>query len=130
MIRQLLEKWFGLEPVICATCEVLRSQLDESNRERRELLTRLFDKDKSEPPVTSMEEFQPIKPQFVPWRVRQQMLEAEDRKTAQLMKSKMEEIQQLEMEVGIDPSGGGEYASDVPRGKSGGLKFQVGSDAS
>jgi len=85
----------------CDTCEVLRSQLDESNRERRELLNRLLDKDKVEPPVSPQEELRPFKPQFTPWRVRQQMLEAEDRKAAALMKSKAQEISELEKELGV-----------------------------
>ena len=49
MIKEILYKWFGLDPLPCNTCEVLRSQLDESNRERRELLSRLLERDKPEP---------------------------------------------------------------------------------
>lgn len=94
-------KWFGIEPIPCATCEVLRERLDESNRERKELLHRLLDKANPEPVVPEKEELEPIKPQFIPWRVRQQMLEAEDRKKAQLMKDKTAEIEKLEKELGV-----------------------------
>jgi hypothetical protein len=95
VITQLLRKWFGLPEPTCASCEILRDQLDESNRERRELLQRVLEKDKSEPLPTpvNVEELRPIRPQHSPWRVRQQMLEAEDRKTAQLMKDKEKELQ-------------------------------------
>lgn len=101
MFRALLYKWFGLSELPCNTCEVLRAQLDESNRERRELLNRLLEKDKPEPLTTPIEEFKPIGKQFVPWRVRQQMLEEEDRKKAQLMRDKAAEIANLEKELGV-----------------------------
>jgi len=116
VIKELLYKWFGIEPVPCATCEVLREQLDESNRERRELLTRLLDKANPEPSPIEKEEYKPIQPQFMPWRVRQQMLEAEDRKQAELMRAKREEIGKLEKELGV--------ASDVSS-ESGGVKFNA-----
>lgn len=101
MFKLLMYKWFGIEPIPCATCEVLRSSLDESNRERRELLTKLLDKANPEPSPEVKEEYEPIKPAFTPWRVRQQMLEAEDRKQAQLKKQKAEEITALEQELGV-----------------------------
>jgi|SRR6188768_1057413 len=102
MIKKILEKWFGLEPYHCETCEILRLQLDESNKERRELLHKLLDKDKTEPlSTTSKEELTPIKPQFIPWRLRQQMLEQEDRVKARLTKDRVEEIAALEKELGV-----------------------------
>lgn len=101
MLKELMYKWFGIEPIPCVTCEVLRSQLDESNRERRELLHRILDKANPEPSPEVKEEYEPIKPAFTPWRVRQQMFEAEDRKKAQLMKDKNAEITALEKELGI-----------------------------
>lgn len=93
MIAQLLRKWFGLSDPICLTCEVLRDALDESNRERKELLTLLMEKNKPEPlpPVTTAE-LTPIRPQHTPWRVRQQMLEQEDRRTAQLLRDREKEL--------------------------------------
>lgn len=100
MIRALMYKWFGLEELPCNTCEVLRAQLDESNRERRELLNRLLEPSKPEPPQT-IEEMKPIQPQHIPWRVRQQMLESEDRKAAELLKKRANEIGELEKELGV-----------------------------
>lgn len=103
MWKQLLYKWFGLVDIhVCQTCEVLREQLASSERERRELLTRLLDKDKPEPSTLPEErELKPIGVQHVPWRIRQQMLEAEDRKQAQLLKQKTQEITELEKELGV-----------------------------
>ena len=102
MIKELMYKWFGLEPFPCNVCEVLRSQLDKVESERRELLQKLLAQ--SEPPPSSQErekELRPILPQHVPWRVRQQMLEAEYRAQARLMKEKQKEISELEKELGV-----------------------------
>lgn len=102
MLSELMRKWFGLSPVSCETCEILRDQLDESNRERKELLRRLLDRDKPEPlPVQTEEKPIPITPAFVPWRVKQQMLEAEDREKAKLMRNRTKEIEELEKELGV-----------------------------
>jgi hypothetical protein len=116
LISELFRKWFNLDPRHCEACEILRIQLDESNRERKELLHRLLDKDKVEPPPAIQEEYKPITPQFTPWRVKQQMLEAEDRKKAQLMKDRAKEIAELENELGVN--------RDVS-GASGGVKFDA-----
>jgi len=99
MFNELLRKWFGLTPDLCLTCEVLRDQLDKSEGERKELLARLLEKDKPEPFVQANEEPKAITPQFTPWRVRQQLLEQEDRKKAQLMRDKSKEIAELEKEL-------------------------------
>lgn len=102
MIRALLEKWFGLEPQRCESCEILRSMLEESSKERRELLLRLLDKDKSEPPPTPIEEYKPVGQTHVPWRVRQQMLEQEDRKQAELLRRSAQDIEKLEKELEVN----------------------------
>ena len=102
MIKELFRKWFGLPDPTCATCEVLREQLTMSERERRELLGKLLEKDKPEPLVPpATDEMRAITPQFIPWRVKQQMLEAEDRKRAELMRGKVKEIAELEQELGV-----------------------------
>jgi hypothetical protein len=101
MWKQLANKWFGLTDAPCESCEILRSMLDESNRERKDLLHRLLEPKQVEPPSTPAEDFQPVTPNFVPWRVRQQMLEQEDRQKAKLMRDRSAEIDKLEKEVGI-----------------------------
>lgn len=101
MIKELFSKWLGLD-LRCETCEVLREQLHRSEAERREILFRLLDKDKAEPLNSPVEEHKSISPPFTPWRVRQQMLEAEDRKQVELLKKKAKEISELESELGIN----------------------------
>lgn len=101
ILSELLRKWFGLEAIPCATCEVLREMLAKSERERADLLHRLLDKPQAEPPPAEMQEFKPIQPQFTPWRVRQQLLEQEDRKKAELMKKRAAEISELEKELEV-----------------------------
>ena len=96
----MVSKWFGID-LSCATCEVLREQLINSERERRELLTKLLDKGNPEPLNVEHERPIPITPQFIPWRVKQQMLEAEDRQKSKLMKDKEKEIAELEKELEI-----------------------------
>jgi hypothetical protein len=111
MIRQLFEKWFGLEPSACLVCEVLREQLANSERERRELLQRALAPPSPEPVIKEDESYKPITPQFIPWRLRQQMLEAEDHKKHQLMQEKAKEIDDLEKELGVSTGTGTSNAS-------------------
>lgn len=101
MISELVRKWFGLDPRHCESCEILREQLYKSDEERKELLHRILDKDKVEPSVPTSEEPRAITPQFTPWRVRQQMLEAEDHKAFVTMKNREKEIAELEKELGV-----------------------------
>lgn len=115
MIKELMYKWFGLDPTPCATCEVYREQLARSERERVDLLHKLLEKDKPEPVVPlDKEDMVPILPRFIPTRVKRQMMEAEDRKKFQLLKDKEKElaelkkgapsksVEELERELGVD----------------------------
>src|SRR5215471_13714978 len=102
MIRAILYKWFGLTESPCESCEILRERLHSSEAERKDLLARLLDRGKPNPVVEKpVEKFEPILPQYVPWRVKQQMLEAEDRKKAELLRQKNAEIESLEKELGV-----------------------------
>jgi len=101
MWKQLVNKWFGLTDPPCESCDILRMQLAESNAERRDLLHRLLEPKQVEPPSIQSEEPVAITPQFTPWRVRQQILEQEDRQKAKLMRDRSAEIDKLEKEVGI-----------------------------
>jgi hypothetical protein len=106
MIKALLYKLFGLEDLPCPTCEVLRAQLESSNAERKELLAVLLEKNQPKETPVDTKNLQPIHPNFVPWRVRQQMLEAEDREVAKTMRAKQAEMSQsipeLERELGLE----------------------------
>lgn len=105
MLKELFYKWFGLEPLPCATCEVLKESLAIERQFNKVLFDRLLEKGSAEPLVKEEEkELTPIRPPFVPWRVRQQMLEAEDRKTAQLLAEKKKEMAQAKNAEQRDPS--------------------------
>lgn len=93
-LRELLElryefreKRLNLEreenEVRCESCEILKIQLDRSNIERDKLLFRILER-----PTEVMNE-KPVDitpPRNIPWNVRKQMLEQEDRMKAKLMR--------------------------------------------
>ena len=92
---------------ICVSCETLRQQLEIANYEKRELLNKLI---KPEPIQIEQPDFSQMRPKAVPWRVRREELEAEDRKRAQLIKEKEKELKagvvsetvdELEKELGV-----------------------------
>jgi len=72
------------ESKVCASCETLKEQLESITHEKNKLLDRLL-----APPVVETV-VQPVrevtKPVNVPWTVRRQMLEKEDREKARLMR--------------------------------------------
>lgn len=108
MIKELLYKWFDLQPLPCSSCETLKQQLELSNFQNKQLLEKILHKD--EPVHVEQIEMEPIKPKLVPWHVKRQLLEAEDRERAKILKEKAEEIksikkkstEELEKELGIE----------------------------
>jgi len=103
VIREILFKWFGIEKELCASCETLRLQLEIANYEKRQMLDTILSFTK--PPeirLPETKEIEPVIPKAVPWAVRRQMLEAEDKERARIMKQKQEEIAELEKQVGVD----------------------------
>lgn len=106
MIRQLLYKWFKIDEPPCASCEILKMQLGIVNNEKERLLQTVLSL--TQPKVESapvMIQPQELKRRAIPWNVQRQMLEAEDRKAAQVMAQQAESIKnniaKLEEEVGI-----------------------------
>ncbi len=99
IFRQLMNKWFGIEEPPCEACEILRAQLASSERERRELLHKLLNPEPPPAQITQKEELEPITPQFTPWRMRKQMLEAEDRRQAELLRQRAKEVASAEPET-------------------------------
>ena len=80
-------------------------QLSIANIEKKQLLDSILSFTK--PTVQSVTQIRPedVQPKIMTWNVRKQMLEAEDRKTASLMKDKekiQRQIDELEKEVGIE----------------------------
>lgn len=85
---------------ICSSCEILKEQLAIANIDREKLLARLVDKPetpKDEPPIEI------TKPRVMPWRVKRQLLEAEDREKARVLRQapKPDDVSDLEKELGI-----------------------------
>lgn len=98
------------ESRVCQSCEHLKIMLEQSNIERKQLLGKLLDK--IDPPANDpVMNDEPKEPQLmkrnIPWNVRRQMLEKEDREKARLMRDAPKpmivntEIDQLEKELGI-----------------------------
>jgi hypothetical protein len=88
IFSRILAKWFELEPEMCQGCEILRSEL-EANRRLLELVMQ-------KPPevIENRPTPEPLRVKNIPWNVRRQMLEEQDRKRAA-------EIKDLEKELGV-----------------------------
>jgi hypothetical protein len=73
------------ENKVCASCETLKMQLAIVNDEKRQMLSTIlsFSKpaEQQSPPV----DYESLKPKMMTWNIRRQMMEAEDRKAAQLL---------------------------------------------
>jgi hypothetical protein len=69
---------------VCASCETLKQQLESVNHEKNRLLDRLLTPPTVETVAQPIRE--PTRPLNVPWSVRKQMLEREDREKAKLMR--------------------------------------------
>jgi hypothetical protein len=104
----------AIDRKVCASCEVLSQQLAIANIEKKQMLETILSfskpaENQSSPPV----DYEKLKPRMMTWNVRKQMLEAEDRKAAQVLAEqrkaaeaakenpRTESIEQLEREVGI-----------------------------
>ncbi len=91
------------EKKICSSCEILKMELSRVRDDNDRLLDRILEK-----PVQPIESDKPAnitKPANVPWRVRQQMLEEQDRVKANLLKNApkpSQSIESLEQELGVD----------------------------
>src|SRR3990167_3104822 len=90
------------ESRICQSCEILKQQLESANYEKKELMNLFIEKQKI-PESNFTEGLKPIRPKTVPWNVRRQELEAEDRVRARLIKDAPIPIsvEDLEKEIGI-----------------------------
>jgi predicted DsbA family dithiol-disulfide isomerase len=88
---------------ICESCETLKTEIARISSENERLLNRLLN------PPTIHEEKKELSevlkmPRNIPWNVRRQMLEAEDREKAKLMKEapKPQSTTELEKELGVE----------------------------
>ena len=93
------------ESKVCESCETLKIQLAIVNQEKSQLLARLLDE--TSPKVETVTGPPQItRPIAIPWKVRQQMLEREDRIKAKLMKDapkpiEVPTLEELEADLGI-----------------------------
>lgn len=87
------------DSLVCKSCETLKSQLDIANHDKERLLNRILAKPESEP---VREPVEVTRPQNVPWNVRRQMLEREDREKAKLMNLAPKPISTEELEKELD----------------------------
>lgn len=84
---------------------MLRTQLGLVNDENKRLLDTILDFVKPEAIQQSATPIEPIKPKAVAWRIRQGLLEQEDRQKARILKemeSNPIKIDDLERELGVD----------------------------
>ena len=105
-----LHRWFHphcehchnemLENKMCNACEVLREEVSRLRLENDRLLDSILKPLVEENEEVKNEEYKPIMPNMVPWRVRKHMLETEDRRKAQLMsEAPKPDINTLEKEL-------------------------------
>lgn len=94
----------------CESCEILKMEIARLRDENSRLLDRILEKPSIAPPISS-EGLKPIMPRNIPFRVRQQMLEAEDREKAQAIRraqtitevnpNTSQSIEEIEKELGV-----------------------------
>lgn len=88
------------ESKVCLSCETLKSQLATANHEKQQLLNRVLEL--TTPPKTEVKPTiitpEALKPRSVPWRVRQQMLEEEDRNLAKTLADRQRQVKEAELQ--------------------------------
>lgn len=93
----------------CKVCHELRSQLDFANSQNKYLLDKHFEPQVVYKQAESTEAPAPVGKAPIPWNIRKTLLEAEDRKTAQLMRDRAKELKnaksvdELEKSLDIEP---------------------------
>lgn len=77
---------------VCQSCEVLKVELDRANRDKEQLLNRVLELTKPSPPevkiINEPLETAPVQlgKKHIPFAVRREMMQAEDREQARLLK--------------------------------------------
>jgi hypothetical protein len=112
--KQIRSDFF--QPPVCASCEALKETVNSLQYQNSQLLAALTRTPPTEPRV-DLGGLKPVLPHRIPWKQQRQMLEAEDRHNAQLLRKKQEEmnprpttpiatvasttLEELEREVGV-----------------------------
>lgn len=107
------------EKKVCQSCETLKMQLNIANSEKERILEALLEKSKPVEVANAKVpgELKEVR-KALPWHVRRQMLESEDRETARILREKAErdkniigtpepkpveeQISELEKELGVE----------------------------
>lgn len=95
-----LREWYEIREVRCKSCETLIKQLEIANYEKKQLLDRILEKPTIIEKSPTNEVI--IPPRNVPWNVRRQMMEAEDREKARLMREVAKPISTEDLEKELD----------------------------
>lgn len=86
---------------VCASCEILKLEIERLRLENARLLHRILEKPQEEVRHDTSD-LQPIMPKTIPWNTRRQILETQDRDTAQRLKENLRtSTDDLEKELGI-----------------------------
>ena len=85
----------------CQNCDYFKLQIESLQHRNEQLVRQLTQTDV--PPVPVAETREPIKPRFIPWRTRRQMLEQEDAQAAKVMGQKQQEIKSAVVAPADDP---------------------------
>jgi len=86
-------------PRVCESCETLKISVDSLRQDNHRLLSRLLEQPNI-PNEPATDNITPIKPRHTPWKVRQQMLEENDRHKAKLMRE-APKPQSSEAKIGV-----------------------------
>lgn len=73
------------DETVCLSCETLKQQLEIANYEKEKLLNRILEKPEAPPVPQAPPEVS--RPRMIPWNVRRQMLEREDREKARALRN-------------------------------------------
>lgn len=77
----------------CPSCEVLKVQLERANYEREHLINRLLLPPVQPPETKPIPVTQPQSGRHIPFRVKQQLLEAESREEARILRKHKEDME-------------------------------------
>lgn len=93
----------------CKNCDTLKELLEVEKFEKRELLKQLLKEPEITPEVRYEATKKELMPKTIPWRVKRELLEQEDRVRAQVLKRSQGEqkqsIENLESELGVTENG-------------------------
>lgn len=92
------------EEKVCVSCETLKMQLSIANNEKKQLLESILSlTEKPKETVQPTVNLEALRPKAVTWSVRRQMLEAEDRKQAQLLAEQKKHAEEAAKQVTRTP---------------------------